>query len=115
MDTPDLEPYRRAERLEWHALTVFDGDQAGGDGNLDGQLRAITGGTVVARVPLDIFTPAAWEALDGHQISSGPWVSGDANSAGLILADPRTPDAVRDEIRRWCQQEIGRDDVMVAL
>lgn len=115
MDTPELEPYHRAERLEWHALTVFDGDQVDGDGNLDGELRAVSGGQVVARVPLDIFTPAAWEALDGHMISSGPWVSGEAGSFGLILADPRTSDAVRDEVRRWCRQEVGRDDVAVAL
>jgi hypothetical protein len=115
VDTPDLRPYHHAERLEWHAWTVFDGEQADGDGNLDGELRAIRDGQIVARVPVDIFTPAVWEALDGPMISNGPWVSSETGSFGLILADPRTPDAVRDEIRRWCQHELGRDDVAVTL
>lgn len=46
MTAPDWEPYRRAERLEWHAWTVFDGDLPGGDRCMDGDLRAINDGQV---------------------------------------------------------------------
>lgn len=112
MTRPDLEPFCGAERLEWHAVTVFDGETPGGDGNIDGDLCAITGGRLMASVPLDIFTPDAW---DGDAASVGPWVSGEGGPLGLIIANPRTCDEVGEEVRRWCRREFGRDDVVVAL
>ena len=120
MDTPDLTSYRRAERLEWRALTVFDGDR-GGDGNVDGVLHAINGDQVLASLPLDIFTRATWDSLHhldtlrGREVPSGSWVPNQDNPMGMIIADPRTRDAVQDEIRQWCRQECGRDDVTVKL
>jgi hypothetical protein len=84
----------------------------GGDGNIDGDLRAINSGEVVASVPLDIFTPDAW---DGDAASTGPWIASAGSPLGLIIANPRTRDAVCEEIRRWCRQEFGRDDVAVTL
>lgn len=120
MDTPDITPYRCAEQLEWKALTVFDGDH-GGDGNIDGELRAVTGGTVIAHLPLDIFTAESWDDLHrqairrGSTISRGPWIPGQDQPLGQIIADPRTRDAVIHEVRQWCREQIGRDDVTVSL
>lgn len=110
--TPDLEPYRRAERLEWHPWTVFNGDETGGDGNMDGDLRAINQGEIVANVPLDIFTP---ESADANATGSAPWKATEKGFLGILIANPRTRDEVREEIRGWCRREVGRDDVAVNL
>jgi hypothetical protein len=111
---PDLEPFRTAQRLEWHAWTVFDGDDPDGDGQMDGDLRAINGNEVAAHVPLDIFSPEALE--DGTcTLGSGPWYLGQDAPVGIIVANPSTRDQVGEEIRRWCRQEIGRDDVTLTL
>jgi len=115
MHAPDVEPYRRAERLEWHAFTVFDGDQPGGDGNVDGQLRAINGSTVVATVPLDIFTPKNWSSLVGTAPAGPWWMSERSGPIGVIVADPRSVDEVREQIRRWCRRAVDREDVVVVL
>ena len=108
MNKPDLEPFRSAERLLWHAWTVFDGDQPGRGGDMDGELRAMNGDSVAASLPLDIFTPAA--VVDVPQ-RRGPWYFGDESAMGTVVTDPVSLDEAQEAIRAWCQQEIGRGDV----
>jgi hypothetical protein len=98
----DLQPFRDAPSLRWHPFTVFEPGR--GD---DGQLIASTGETL----SLDTWT---WRELD-RQTRTTVLTTGQHSlyepRIGINVVVPLNQEAMREAIREWCREFIGRDDV----
>jgi len=91
----DLQPFREVAVLRWRAFTEFEPG-----GGVDGQLTADD----TKAMPLDIYTPA--ELPPGAPVP--PTI---VDGVGISVAMPHTMDDVREAVRAWCREVLGRDDV----